>query len=95
MINVVASMKVCERNLEKLMVPLKELVSKTVVEDGCVSYKFGKVIGAEDDYAIIETWESQSALDVHLASEHFTRIIPQVEELIDGDLDIKVFEVLL
>lgn len=95
MIIVYAKATVPAANKPKVTALAKELVEATRLEPLNQSYNF--VQGREDSdlVAFVEFWPSQEALDTHMATEHFTTIIPQIQELIDGDLDITTHEILV
>ena len=59
---------------------IKELVSLTRTEKGNILYTYCQDTSTPDTFAMFEVWESQEAMASHLASEHFTRIIPQLAE---------------
>jgi quinol monooxygenase YgiN len=41
----------------------------------------------------MECWKDQEAIDIHNATEHFTRIVPQFAALFDGPEDVKLYTV--
>ena len=41
---------------------------------------------------MIEEWESREALETHLNSAHFTRIVPQMGKLMTRDADMNVYQ---
>ena len=43
-------------------------------------------------YMFCESWENAELLKRHAASEHFTRIVPELEKLTDGGLSIEQFK---
>ncbi len=95
MLKVVAKMAISAENIDKVIPLASELVAATVKEDGCINYNFCHSTDSPESYAIIETWESKEALDLHMQSEHFTGLVPQISSHIEGEFDIAVFEVLL
>jgi len=81
MIRVVAKFNFKPEEKEKAMVLCKELVDETRKETGCKGYDLAQSANDENQYVVLETWENQEVLDVHSASEHFTRIVPQLVEM--------------
>ncbi|TCM60274.1 quinol monooxygenase YgiN [Acinetobacter calcoaceticus] len=64
-----------------LVLPLyQELVEKTKLETGCLGYELFHDLRDPGHFVFIEEWESREALDLHVQSEHFQRLVP----LIDG-----------
>lgn len=56
----------------------EELVELTRQEPLCISYDLfvdQKDIG---HFVFIETWPDRAALDAHCATEHFLRLVPQI-----------------
>jgi quinol monooxygenase YgiN len=95
MLKVVAKMTVAPEAKDSVTALVEELVAATVKEDGCINYNFCQELEGTDSYAIIETWASKEALDAHMQSEHFTRLIPEISALVTGEIEIAVFTVLL
>ena len=64
-----------------LVLPLyQELVEKTRAEPGCISYELHHDIKVEGHFIFIEEWTGRAALDAHVASEHFQRLVPQIDQ---------------
>lgn len=95
MIKVVAGMDIPSDKIDSAMGIINELVAATVQEAGCISYNFCKATGSADSYAFIESWQDQAALDAHMASEHFGRLLPALEDYSVGETQIAVFEVVV
>jgi quinol monooxygenase YgiN len=81
MIKVVAKSYAKEDKVDRIIELSREMVEKTVKEDGCIKYELFQDIKDLRVFIIIEEWESEEALNKHIASEHFKRIIPQLNEL--------------
>lgn len=58
-----------------------ELVEFSLRDKGCISYDLLKSLTNDDRYMIVETWESLKDLEAHKNSEHFKRLVPQLEDL--------------
>ncbi len=50
---------------------MTKLVDCTRTESGCIYYALHRDTKNPFKYIMLETWESQSAIDSHNASEHF------------------------
>lgn len=64
-----------------VVLPLyKELVEKTRQEKACISYDL--FIDQKDPghFVFVEEWPDRAALDAHCATEHFTRLVPLINE---------------
>ena len=42
---------------------------------------------------MLEVWKDQAAIDAHNASEHFTRIVPQLGALVEVADPVELYEV--
>lgn len=58
-----------------------ELVELSLHDDGCIAYDLYGSLTADDRLMIVETWRDEKALKAHMASEHFRRLVPRIEEL--------------
>jgi quinol monooxygenase YgiN len=91
MIKVVAKNYFKPGMLNEVTELVKEMVEKTCLEDGCISYEFCASDSDPDMAAFIESWRDQAALDAHMKTEHFTRIIPMIGEYTSKELEIETF----
>ena len=57
-----------------------ELVEKTRQEPLCISYDLFVDQKDPGHFIFIEQWPDQAALDTHCRTEHFTRLVPQINE---------------
>ena len=82
--------KVNAENRDKVIELSKELVDSSLMDLGNIDYDV--LASATDPSALMiyETWEDQSSLDAHSASSHFTRLVPQIQELAES-MDIQQF----
>lgn len=76
MIKVVATFLFHPENVDRATALCKELIDETRKEQGCVQYELAQSGETPAEFVILETWETQAALDVHSASAHFTRLVP-------------------
>lgn len=90
MIKVVAKSYAKADGLDRILELSREMVEKTVVEDGCISYELFQDVKDPRAMIIIEEWESQEALDRHMASEHFKRLVPQLNELRERPSELNI-----
>lgn len=58
----------------------EELVDKTREEAGCISYELTHDLKDKGHFLFIEKWVDEAALQIHTESEHFTRLIPQIDK---------------
>ena len=92
MIKVVAKSFAKPDKLNKILELSAEMVEKTVKEEGCIKYELFQDIKAPEVLVIIEEWESEEALSRHMASEHFRRIVPQLNELREKASEVNILK---
>ena len=78
MIRVIAKFSVKADGIDPFMNIAKELVTKTVEEEGCISYEMVQDTKNSTQLFMLEEWKSKEALDQHLTSAHFTLLVPQM-----------------
>lgn len=90
MILVIAKNIVKKDCIQKFIEATKELIIKTKAEVGCIDYNLYQDKDNLSLFTFVEKWESEEALNKHIASEHFKRIVPSLKDLkeVEGDLSI-------
>lgn len=68
-------------NRQKLIDLATELVELSLHDRGCISYDLYGSLTNDDHLLIVETWENKRGLDAHMASDHFKRIVPELQRL--------------
>lgn len=64
----------------EIVLPLyQELVEATRKETGCISYELCHDLKNPGHFVFIEAWQDYDALDAHVNSEHFQRLVPQID----------------
>lgn len=58
-----------------------ELVELSLHDKGCVAYDFFSSITRDNVMMICETWRTREDLEAHMASEHFKRLVPRLQQL--------------
>ena len=91
-VKVVAKHVIKDGSKEALTAILEELVQKTRLENGNISYSLYEALNDPNVVTMLEEWESQEALDAHMKTEHFTRIIPQTGEFLAAPVTIDVYK---
>ena len=81
MIKVVAKSVVKKGKLEKYKEIVDELIDKTRNEEKNISYELYQDIDNPQIMTFIEEWKDQAGLDKHMNSEHFVKIVPQLNKL--------------
>ena len=81
MIRIVVTKRVVPENVESFEAYVKELVAGSRAEEGNVDYSINKSVSDPSLYAIFEVWASEEALEAHQKTEHFTRLVPLMNEV--------------
>ena len=69
-----------------------ELVEKSLSDNGNVAYDYFKSNTRPGTGMICETWQDADVLKAHMASAHFTDLVPKIEALTKGGLKLEQFE---
>ena len=81
MIKIVARTIVKEGKEEEYKQIAEELVRCSAAEEGNITYTLNQDITDPRSFAMIEIWKDKEAIELHNASEHFTTIVPKLNEL--------------
>jgi quinol monooxygenase YgiN len=76
---------------DKLRALLKGMLVPTRGEQGCKSYELYESDSTGRFY-FVETWESQAALDKHIATPHFRHLEQTIGELLEGPFEVNILE---
>lgn len=77
---------------EKLNSLCQELVEKSLKDKGNVAYDYFNSGTRNGVKMICETWENAEVLKSHMASAHFTTLVPQIEALTKHGLKLEQFQ---
>ena len=81
MVKVIAKFFVKEDKVEEFLKLASVLVEESRKETGCVSYNLLQDVSNPQTLIMVEEWESAKILKTHMASAHFTSIIPEMSLL--------------
>ena len=82
MIAIVAKQKVKNEEIETFIEIAKKLVKEThKYDEGCIHYDLFQDKNNPQIFTFIEKWENQDALNKHMQSDHFKKLLPQLEKL--------------
>lgn len=88
MITATIRLKVAESKKGEIVSLLRPLIEPTRVETGCVSCGLYKDLHNQDAIIWLEEWFDQDALEQHLRSPHYKKILAACD-LSDGQPDIR------
>ena len=92
MVRVIATNYIKAEHINTAEPLYREMLAATQKEKGCIEYRLFFRKDEPGRYVFVEEWESKEDLDKHIASEHFTRIIPQIDKLKSKDGDVIIME---
>ena len=78
MLKVIAEDFIKPEHLEKVRPWYAELVEKTRLEPDCMAYDLYVDQKDPGHFIFVEQWPDQAALNAHCQSEHFRRLVPQI-----------------
>ena len=89
-LNVFFEKKECVK-AEELNALCEELVKKSLKDNGNVAYDYF-VSGTRNGVMMIcETWQNEEVLKAHMATDHFTTLVPKIEALTKSRLKLEQF----
>lgn len=68
------------------------LVTPSRAEAGCIAYEVCRMKEDPAQLVVLEEWESQEALDEHMATPHFQGFLAQVGDALAGDPRLEMLE---
>jgi quinol monooxygenase YgiN len=88
MISIVAKFIVNSGKEQKFLDLVNELGVASRAEEGCLEYILHKDVAKPSTYCILEKWKDQAAIDEHNQTPHFTRIVPQIVQIAQAEIDV-------
>lgn len=85
-------LKVAPENVTKALGLAQELVEASRKDGGNIDYDIYQSQTDPTQMIIFETWKDQPSLDTHSAAEHFTRLVPQLQEMAIGEMAIQILK---
>ena len=82
-LTVIANIIAKEDKVDLVKAELIKLIDKTRVEEGCINYDLHQDNSNPAHFVFHENWESEAALDTHLASAHIADYIAAVEGAVE------------
>ena len=88
-LRVIARVKARPGKVDELLSVLSALVEPTRKEPGCISYNLFQNNQDPTDFALIEEWKNNAALESHLATKHFKEALVKLPNLVGAEPDIQ------
>lgn len=64
------------------------LVPLTEAEEGCLTYRYSADLLEPNRINIVEQWESEEAMTVHMGAPHFAEFMAAIGPCIGGDVSV-------
>jgi quinol monooxygenase YgiN len=90
-LRVIARVKARPGKVNELQSVLTSLVEPTRKEPGCISYTLLQNNEDPTDFALVEEWQSSTALQSHFAAKHFKDALVKLPNLVAAEPDIQRF----
>ena len=79
--------------VEEFLAIAKELVEKTnTLDSGCIKYELCKDINDPLRFVMLEEWEDQDSLDLHMKAKHFVDLVPKFGNLTAKPSELTLLE---
>jgi len=88
-LRVIAKVKARPGKGNELLSVLSSLVEPTRKEPGCISYTLLQNNEDPTDFALVEEWQSSTALQSHFAAKHFKDALVKLPNLVAVEPDIQ------
>lgn len=76
---------------EDIQALCKELVEKSLQDNGNVAYDYFVSGTRQGVMMICETWQNEEVLKAHMTTAHFTSLVPKIEALTKNGLKLEQF----
>lgn len=95
MVKVVAKHFVKEDKIEEMLSVVKELVSATIKQEGCLKYEMYQDEKDKKVLTMIEEWETREDLTNHMNSKEFKSLVPQLGKFMEKSGEINIYNRLI
>ena len=90
-IRVIARLVAQNEKVEELKAILSELVAPVRQQPGCLQYELLQDHAEPTSLVFVETWESQSDLDAHAASQIMQEVGDKISGLLTAPVEIQLY----
>ncbi len=88
-LRVIAKVRARPGKVNELLSVLGSLIEPTRKEPGCISYTLMQNNEDPTDFALVEEWQSSTALQSHFATKHFKDALVKLPNLVAAEPDIQ------
>ncbi|WP_313549816.1 putative quinol monooxygenase [Pseudomonas sp.] len=89
-ISVIASIQTRSEHEQEVVEAIRACISLSEAEEGCLLYSCHKDINISGRFVFIERWASKDALDRHVQTVHFLKMIKAIEPLLVKGFDVSI-----
>ena len=93
MIVVTGYLTIAPEQLDAALDAIRTCVTATRAEDGNVDYRYSHDIDQPNRLNIVEVWESEEAVQLHMGSEHMATFLTAIGGFIGGPVEITSHQV--
>ena len=92
MLKLIARIRAQSGQGDAIAAALLDLAGPSRAESGCHLYDVCRSTTDPDTLLVLEEWESQAALDAHMATPHFTAFVERIGGLLAGTPELETIE---
>jgi quinol monooxygenase YgiN len=92
MLKLIATLRCQPGQGDQVAAALLELAGPSRQEPGCILYDVCRAQADPDVLLVLEEWESQEALDAHMATPHFQEFIGRIGAALAGAPELTLLE---
>jgi quinol monooxygenase YgiN len=90
-LRVIVRIKARPDKVNELLSVLSSLVEPTRKEVGCLSYELLQHNEDTTDLTLVEEWQNENALELHIATKHFKDAMTKLPKLVAAEPDIRKY----
>ena len=91
MIKIVAKVLIKEGMVDAFVASAKTLVEASQKDEGNIFYTLNVSVENPRQFAILECWDNQAALDAHMQADHFKAAMAGMAEVAETEMTIELF----
>ena len=88
-LQVIASIVIQTKQTELITAAIKECSRETLNEAGCISYQAYISSSKPDRVVFIETWLNKHALDIHIETPHFKKMVQTITPYLVSSFEVE------
>jgi quinol monooxygenase YgiN len=90
-LRIIVRIKARADKVNELLSVLGSLVEPTRKEVGCMSYELLQHNEDPTDLTLVEEWQNENALELHMAAKHFKDAMTKLPTLVAAEPDIRKY----